>query len=507
MKVLKHSLPILIVVIALTARLLPGVRGIDDASITFRYARNLLSGNGFVFNPGEQVQGTTTPLYTLVMAAIGAAAGGASAPFPQIALLVNTLADCATCYLLLRLGRRLGAERIGLAAALLWAVEPYSVTFAIGGLETSLFVLLLTGTTLAYVEKRRIPTALCAILAILTRPDAVLLVGPLILDRLFRAWRRGENLEVGEVLTFLLPGLAWGAFATWYFGSPIPHSVIAKLAVYRLEPYSALIRLLQHYALPFLGSNMLGTWIIAFGLVMYPFLFAIGARRAWRLEPRLLPWLLYPWLYFLVFSVPNPLIFRWYLTPPLPPYLFIILLGTDALIRRISIKRLPVVVVQGTLAVLLLFMLPLTTTLSEWTLHPDHGPQTPAPRMAWFKLELLYQQAARELAPHLTSSSTLAAGDVGMLGYFTPARILDTVGLNSPQSLRYYPLPADQYVINYAIPTELILQQNPDFIVILEVYARNTFLQDKRFAQAYRMLDKLPTDIYGSDGMLIFERK
>ena len=57
------------IVLALVARFLPGERTIDDAFITFRYSRNLLAGNGFVYNPGQRVQGTTTPLYTLLMAA------------------------------------------------------------------------------------------------------------------------------------------------------------------------------------------------------------------------------------------------------------------------------------------------------------------------------------------------------------------------------------------------------------------------------------------------------
>jgi hypothetical protein len=36
----------------LVVRLLAGSRTIDDAYITFRYARNLAEGPGFVYNPG-----------------------------------------------------------------------------------------------------------------------------------------------------------------------------------------------------------------------------------------------------------------------------------------------------------------------------------------------------------------------------------------------------------------------------------------------------------------------
>jgi len=42
----------------------------DDVFITYTYSRNLAQGNGFVFNPGERVQGTTTPLYTFLMAGV-----------------------------------------------------------------------------------------------------------------------------------------------------------------------------------------------------------------------------------------------------------------------------------------------------------------------------------------------------------------------------------------------------------------------------------------------------
>ena len=39
----------------------------DDPFITFRYAQNLRAGLGFVYNPGERVLSTTTPLYTLLL--------------------------------------------------------------------------------------------------------------------------------------------------------------------------------------------------------------------------------------------------------------------------------------------------------------------------------------------------------------------------------------------------------------------------------------------------------
>jgi hypothetical protein len=407
----------------------------------------------------------------------------------------------------------------------------------------------------------RILAALLASLALLTRPDALILLVPLAFERLWSAWKKKETLHWGELAATLLPYGVWVVYATLVFGSPLPHSLLAKAAAYRLEAGEGLIRLLQHYATPFLEQNLLGSAAaVALGLLLYPFLFLLAVRRVGRSRPRpplaLWVWALYPWLYLVTFAIPNPLIFRWYLTPPLPAYFFFIFIGLDALIAggwaffsRVLRRGRPAVDLAGQSPeepipdpsslsfgsakregeashlpgggrpgtysslnrqggwVALLLLLPVMVSLADWRLTPAHGPTNPAPEMAYIQLELLYRQAAEHIAPRLTPQSVLAAGDVGVLGYYTPARILDTVGLNSAISTTYYPLPADQYVINYAIPSALILDQQPDWIVVLEVYGRRTFLPDPRFQAAYALDLKIDTELYGSDGMLIFRKK
>jgi hypothetical protein len=234
-----------------------------------------------------------------------------------------------------------------------------------------------------------------------------------------------------------------------------------------------------------------------------------GALSAIRRNPRFWPLTLYPWLYLLVFAIPNPLIFRWYLTPPLPPYFLFILLGAGqiftALLSKIQNKSLLPYI--PTASFILVSLLPICSTLNEWRLHPDHGNVSPAPDMAYIKLELLYKQAADQITPLLHPGDRLAAGDVGVLGYFTNASILDTVGLNSPESLKYYPEDPANYVINYAIPARLVNMEQPDWVVILEVYGRRSLLPDPDFQKNYHLLHTIPTDMYGSRGMLIFQLK
>jgi len=492
----------IVFILSFVARTIPGPRTIDDAFITFRYAQNMLSGHGLVYNPGEAVLGTTTPVYALLMTGLGLLAGGSHAPFPTISIVVNALSDSLTCWLLVKLGETLGHRRAGLSAAIVWAIAPWSVTFAIGGMETSLFVLLMVSTFYLHSTNRPIWAALMASFCLLTRPDALLFILPLAFERLRQIFnRRLEVLKspratLFEVTAFCLPAASWAVIGFIIYGNPIPHSILAKVAAYRLPSDAALTRLLQHYGTPFLGHEILGNWWIGAGFLLFLALFLSGAVGAIRMTAQAWPLFVFPWVYFIVFAVANPLIFRWYLTPPLPMYFLGIFIG----IERIGDNwKPPVLLVVAT-------SLALTSTLSGWTLHPDHGPGNPAPKMAYIELELLYQKAAQSLKERIKPDQILAAGDIGALGYYTGAHMLDTIGLITPQSLSYYPIPASEYVINYAIPADLILETEPDYFVTLEVYIRKTLLADERFEQRYLKLAQYQTDIYGSEGMLIYQR-
>jgi hypothetical protein len=557
----ERALVLALVLLAVLARLIPSPRTIDDAFITFRYARNIVHGAGFVYNTGEHVLGTTTPLYTLWMAALALITR--SEAYSVFALVTNALADAASVYLLYHLGRRLShSPLVGMAVALLWAVAPMSVTFAIGGMETSVFILLMLATFTAHLERHSYAAAILAALALLTRPDAALIVvlvfGQVLLENLksqisnletpraplkfvklpFPPEQPGSN-GLGQeapgsprkrsaiasvfqpILVFVLVIAPWVIFATLYFGNPLSQSVFAKSVAYRLPPQAGLVRLIQHFSVPFFESDVFDLAGLI-RLVFYLALYAIAALTAFRREPRSLPLFAYPPLYAAAFALVNPLLFRWYLAPPLPAYFLGILLGVYQVLNlavrpspqvnefssfalhvpRLSLKLETRHFIYGAVAAIFLI-----TSLRAWTLHPDHGPGRPAPQMAFVKLELLYHQVAADLEPHIRAQTVIAAGDIGALGYDTNARILDTLGLISPQTLRYYPLDPNLYAINYAMSPQLIRNQQPDWLVAPEVYLRNGVLKDTQFQSQYRLVEKIPTDIYGSDGLLVYQHK
>lgn len=501
-----------LVILALLARLVPGERTVDDAYITFRYARNIVEGNGFVYNVGERVMGTTTPLYTLLMAGLSLVTG--SRDFPTIALPVNALAGAFSVGMLYALGKHFANHPIPAAAvAILWALAPFSVSFAVGGMETDLTIGLLIAAAYAHLVERPRAMATISALALLARPDTAIFLGPLwlslTLERRRIPWREGLI-----TLAILAP---WLLFGTLTFGSPLTNSIAAKSITYQNPPDALFKRLLQHYATPFFESQVLPPMGIFAVLALYCGLCALGGLRVFRRNHKSWPVTAYPFAYFTTFAIANPHFFRWYLSPPTPFYFLLIITGAWTVsqdIGRLIVgrwaneKALRSLIYSFTnLPFAILAIAALALTLNAWTLHPDHGPDRPAPEMSWFKLEMLYKRAANIVLEHATPDDTLCAGDIGMLGYTTNMPIRDTVGLVTPESSTHYPADPSIYAINYAIPADLVLALDPDYIVILEIYGRLGLVPDPRFQARYQLIDKLETDIYESDGMLIFAKK
>jgi hypothetical protein len=506
-----------LMLLTIAARLIPGARTIDDAFITFRYSRNIVEGQGFVYNPGVQTLGTTTPLYTLLMAAISVVTG--SQAFPQFAVIVNALADAVTVALLYLLLRRLaGSNWLGIVPGVLYALAPHSVTFAIGGMETSVVILWMVAAMWVYVVQpggaQRADLLLGVLVAcgLLTRIDSALWIAPLLVYQLGERWLTGREqsimarLPLRTWLAAALVLLPWMIFSTVYFGSPLPNSLSAKTVAYQMSEGAALVRLIQHYALPFNESDVFTPFFFALGIV-YAVMTFVCMGYARKHIPRLLPFLIYPWLYFAAFAIANPLMFRWYLAPPLPALMFGIIGGIWVLARPLQRARL-----RWGMPLLFggLTLVWLTTTLNAWTLTPDHGPNRPAPEMAWHAIELSYEQMANILVNEygVTPQTRVASADIGAIGYFTRAIIIDTVGLVTPELSRYYPFDPSLVVEgqNYVIPPQLIYDTAPQYLVTMEAFVRLGLASQPEFQAQYALLETLPFEFYG-DGMLLFGQR
>lgn len=500
--------------LSLIAHALPAPRTIDDAFITFRYSRNLVEGHGFVYNPGVQTLGTTTPLYTLLMAAVSALTG--KQDFPWYALTLNALADASTAALLFLLAKRLtGSRLIGLLTGALWAVSPVSVTFAVGGMETSLNIFWMIGTVYLFVIGRPAGWVGAFIgLGFLTRVDSLLWIAPLLLYQLAESWLRSggqpflKRISWQTWLTAALVVLPWALFAWVYFGSPLPNSLSAKSVAYIMPPGSAFVRLLQFYATPFSEFSLFGSVGAMAGTAVYLALSIVGLLYTAKRLPRLLPFLIYPWVYMAAFSIANPLIFRWYVAPPLPALMLGIIAGAWAIIEAMHNARPSWRVAPMSIGILALVWG--ASSLSGWELRPDHGPDRPAPEMAWHKIELLYEQIGTRLHDQygVSMETPVASADIGAVGYFSRATIIDTVGLVTPELSRYYPVDPALIVAgqNYAIPPQLIYDTDPEFLVTMEAFVRLGLEQQREFQDEYTLVQEIPFEFYGT-GMRLYRQK
>lgn len=498
-------------VIALSAfawRLAAGPHPIDDAYITYRQARNLALGSGLVYNPGERVLATSTPLMAVLLAGAGAVLGPAR--IPEISLGLNALFDSASVLLVIGIARRLRFPLVAqILASSLFGFSPLVIRYSIGGMEAPLAALLTLATIYLFLSARPGLAVLAASLAIWARPDLLAVGGAL-------AGTQAVLRDRRAVRTVLVLGLSIGAMGSvlyGLYGSPLPNSVVAKLApTYRAPWYTNAVALVYVMgSQPFLswaGPGALGlhlsqravTIVHMFFLLVVASGWLLGLRDLVRREAPAVILGLYPVLVLTTYAalgLRGSLISDWYLPPLLAVWFVPCVRGLWLLIEALG-QRARRWMGPG-VAVALLAM-----EFAGFDL--GRGVQS----SAWVPLSVnreredLYAQAAEAIRPLLAHGDVVAASEIGALGYFCGCRILDTFGLASPVSLSYYPLPPSNYSANYAIPTDLIIQQRPTYLVSLEIFMRRTLLLDSRFLDSYELVQRFPTTAFNSDGLLIY---
>ncbi len=108
---------------------------LDDPWIHLQFARNLVSGHGFAFNPGEPSAGSTAPLWTLVLAAALRVGMAPVAAAKLLGLAFGAVAVVLAAAVTERLTRsRLAALVAGAACAL----SPRITAGSVSGMEIPL---------------------------------------------------------------------------------------------------------------------------------------------------------------------------------------------------------------------------------------------------------------------------------------------------------------------------------------------------------------------------------
>lgn len=372
----------------------------EDAYITFRYARSLANGTGLVFNPGERVFGFSSPLWALWMAA-GFRLGMAPVLWSRI---TNLVAELTTLTLIVAMLRRQTSNVSAWCFAVFLVAWFYFGAVAASGMETtSLMTLIVLAAAAAAGRSRWAGPALATVA--LTRPEGLVAAGVLCL------WARGRDRLVGALLA------AAGIAALWfYYGSPIPQSLVAKSQLYGTPgPWSA--RYWWEWLSPFIFGRFTDVsefrHLFLMSVVFAPAV-VVGARELWWQRRSALAAVaaacLAVWFGYSLLGVAY---FWWYLVVPLGGFAVLAAVGFPRVVRGRSVY-----------VAMALFL------LGMWTV---------APRLYSGRAiieAMSFGHVGDFLARNARLGEKALMEPIGMIGYAAPVIVVDEVGLVSPYVVR-----------------------------------------------------------------------
>ncbi len=213
----------------------------EDWYITYRASKNLALGHGLVFTPGQRIHSFTSPVGTLIPALLAYLTGCTSDHLVLwLYRAISSLVLGATAVLLSRVAR---ARELGLPATFvligMLAVDPKTVAFSINGMETAFLVFFVASTVSGLAVATRRPSLWLGVAwggLMWTRPDGFIFGGAVAAG--FLLFPRAAAGQVGraEILRryALAAAVAAVIYAPWilwawsYYGTPIPHTIVAK---------------------------------------------------------------------------------------------------------------------------------------------------------------------------------------------------------------------------------------------------------------------------------------
>ncbi len=440
----------------------------DDQFILYRYIDNLAEGYGFVYNIGEKVLGSTTPLFTLVATALKVILP--TVPTPDLVAYLNISLLTAATFLFYKLCREFLEIPLSVFATLI-VIFNLSRTIP-EGMETPLFLLTLFGFLLYLFRGHFVVSTIFLSLAVLTRPDAGLIA---VLAALYWWQKKGFWEALRLTILSLTVALPWLIFAFFYFGSFVPQSLLTKLHssdIYNLHPLQAakiqLASLSRIYwgrifdpehiplqimcnLLPFLSLAFLGAW-------------HFFRKGGWLLAA-------IPLVYFFSFSISNPIIFPWYVSQMEPLWILLSCGGVAIILQKIPRFSFHVVLLVLFAAGPLFFWMSLV-----W----GEGQST---KLGAF-------DAGAYIGEHLEAGERVGLSDIGIVGYVSKAPVVDFIGLVSSSSVLFYPVEdscVDPNVL-YTVPPLLIQTTKPEWLVTSTSQLTPCFYGGEWFSEHYKLV-------------------
>jgi hypothetical protein len=455
----------------------------EDYFITFRHSRNLAEGHGLVFQPGERVHGFTSPLGVLLPALCYLVTGkGSYLPGLWLFRVLSILAYAAGGVLLLLASRVDGEARRGQGVfiGLLYLLHVPLLDYTINGMETGFMALFVAwGFWLAVrgFEGRWGQVGLCWAGLMWTRPDSfVYVIAFTVAVMAFPppgAHVRPRTIARAAALCAVVY-LPWFVWAWWYYGSPVPHTVVAKsmlesgpmvqVKIVLKETWDRYFVIAQRAYLPAYFWK-LGDWHP--GLILVSGAMSVFACIYWAFPVRdrtgRLASLVFALMVLYFTAIPN--LFSWYMPPAAAVGLVAVVRGVLTLAEELR-PRAPRAL---TLAYLALGMVCVE-------------------RAAFFAgtaYQMRVQQAEIEdgtrtqiglwLKDHVKPGERVYLEPLGYIGYFSGAKMTDWPGLVAPEVVR---LRREKHVGFTSILPEL----KPEWLVLrpgeVEAMSKTDYFRD-----------------------------
>jgi len=371
----------------------------DDAFVTYRYARNLIEGRGFVFNEGQQDLGTTAPLYGLLMAGLGLIHRN----IPLMSHCLGVLAVGWMACVGYRLFRGTLSFWVGLLFAFLICVDGFIPS--IWGMEAPFQCAVILSGFLALRSKRSILAGILFGVAVWVRVDAVIFLMALGCSFVLT---RERDVLVALALACLLTGLGAGICRVLY-GSPFPTSATAK-AVQALNP-----------RWPGFGGRIDEHFLVHMPLLI-PFL-SMGAFATLTRHRKFSPFLFWGLGHGMAYALWGVPAYDWYFVPLTVSGLALACVGIHYLMG----EKTPAKAVLVLAAVLAVHagcqMLDLR---SEFFLHD--GPR----RVNRYRV---YRDVAAWIEENAPEDASVGIFEIGVVGYHTSRKVIDFCGLVHPEAV------------------------------------------------------------------------
>ncbi len=503
----------------------------DDAFISYRYARNLVQGQGLVYNPGERVEGYTNLLWTLLISA-GLALGLKAEDASHLLSLASGLGALFFAFAYAR--AVLPQVRVWLAgfAPLLLYLSPSFAIWSSSGLETPLFTAALAAALAAEARRRAGWMTVAVAVAALTRPEGALAAALLYA---FHLHRDRESLRAALRPVLLFAGLmaALTLFRLLYYGAWLPNTFYAKAgglpllsgAVYLLGWLLSGPAILAVTAAPAVCRYRLARPGVALVLSFCLYVVCIGgdAFNQWRFLLPVLPALIALGLLGCAAAFEMHLALGVISAACLAATALFFLLGTGASIAMaaLAIPAALFAAIRGravrpagiALAVLLLGAVTLQPMVDRWldrqiesrgasayTIGISRARALLESRNIYRLMQWSASHYTRSIARRCPDRCLVASVSIGMFGYYSRFPIVDAVGIVDPVISRsrvrlkregLLLLPGHQKT-----DADHVLSRRPDFILVGTrsehmLPASQQLLDHPRFQRDYVFDEKL----------------